>query len=165
MQFFENIFQISNNCYFVFSAWISENDIYNYSEFKAEFEHKNKRRTFKDAIKEIEIDMNLPKEISLKNIAIDPILETFEENVHALKSIYDARANILNRLNEGSDYLTILHRTLTSEQQQKMYTRIRNEFAKDERKYIENPTVSSENCTKYYYQMLYFETNLFYEIV
>lgn len=131
------------------SAWISKQNIYSYLEFKSKFVHKNKTSNFQKAIKEIENDMNHANEISLKGMSMNSILSTFEENVPSLKSIYDTRATKLNRFNEGNNFLTILHRTVTSEQQQHMYTRIRHEFAEDERKYMENPTVSLKNCSKF----------------
>lgn len=127
------------------SAWISKQNIFDYLRFKSEFSTKNRTKNFRKAIYEIENEINdEKKEITLKNIAINVILNTFEENIPLLKSIYKSRANIPNRFNNGNglDYLTILHRTVTSEQQQQMYLKIIQYFAEDERKYIENPTVS-----------------------
>lgn len=75
---------------------------------------------------------------------INSILYTYDENIQLLKSIYESKANVPDRFNKGNglDYLTILFRVVTSEQQQQMYTKILQQFVKDERKYIGNPTVS-----------------------
>lgn len=83
-------------------------------------------------------------EITLKNMAINTILGTFDENFVLIKSIFESRANVPNRFNEGNglDYLTILYRAVTMEQQQQMYLRIVQQFAKDEQKYFDNPIVS-----------------------
>lgn len=128
------------------SAWISKQNIFDYSEFKTEFEMKNRTKSFRTAIQEIENEVNSKpnEEITLKNMAIDLILTTFDESIPVLEPIYKSRANIPNRFNNGNglDYLTILYRTVTSEQQQQMYLKIVQHFAVDEKKYIENPTVS-----------------------
>lgn len=83
--------------------------------------------------------------ITLKDTPIDAIMATFEEGTPSIEALYSTHAKTLDRLinrGNGLDYLTILYRTLTSNQQQQMYLRILKKFAKDEKKYIENPIVS-----------------------
>lgn len=128
------------------SAWISKENVFNYLQFKSQFANKNRTTNFRRAIKEIEVELShkTKNEITLKNMAINSILSTFDENIPLLKSIYKIRANIPNRFNKDNelDYLTILYRTVTPEQQHQMYMKIVQQFTGDERKYIENPTVS-----------------------
>lgn len=98
------------------------------------------------AIKEIEEEINRETsvEITLKLMPIDEILSTFDEHFQLLKNIFETRAKVLDRFNQGNglNYLTILFRTLTQDQQQQMYLRIVRKFSKDERKYTQNPMVN-----------------------
>lgn len=101
---------------------------------------------FQTAMGEIEEEMGdkTKNEITLKNMSIHTILSTFDENIPSLQSIYDSKANIPNRFNKGTelDYLTILYRTVTMQQQHEMYQKLIKQFTEDEKKYSENPTVN-----------------------
>lgn len=106
------------------SAWIPKQNINDYSEFKDRFRNKNKTSCFQKAVEEIEEALRpFINKLCLKEMSIDTILCTWEENSSMLKALYESRANTLDILNRGNgmDYLTILHRILTSEQQQQMY--------------------------------------------
>ena len=93
---------------------------------------------------EDELNHNTKIEITLKNEAMSSILSTFEENVSKLKSIYEIKAKIPNRFinGNGMDYLTILCRIVTMEQQHQMYQKLIQEFTEDGEKYSNNRTVS-----------------------
>lgn len=133
---------------FLFSSgWISKRNIHNYSEFKNQFSNKNKTASFQIAIKEIEeeISRGTSEEITLKLLSTDQILSTFDEHFQLLKNVFKSRAKVLDRFNVGNglDYLTILHRTLTQEQQHQMYIRIIRTFPKDEKSYMQNQVVNT----------------------
>lgn len=108
---------------------------------------------FKNAIKEIDElvkkeneskrEQNTEK-ITLKDMTIAELLATFDENQIELQDLFDRRRGILDRLNYGNgyDFLTVLSRTLTSEQQQQMFGRIGTVFTGDFKKYIQNPKVN-----------------------
>lgn len=87
---------------------------------------------------------SIANEITLKNMAIKDIVETFDENIPFLKAIFETRAHIPNRFNIGNglDYLTILYHTVAPAQQQEMYTKIVQQFVKDEEKYLHDLRVS-----------------------
>lgn len=132
-------------------------------EFKDQFQNKNKTLRFKKAVEEIEeaIRSATPK-VCLKHMSIDAILCTLEENISTLETLYKSRANILDRLNQGNglDYLTILHRTLTSEQQQQMYLQIVDKFAEDKKTYKGNRIVSVKILKMVNIETTYFLLNL-----
>lgn len=118
--------------------------MFDYLQFKKQFETRNRTKSFRSAIKEIEDEIDNRKNgITLKEMTIEWILSTFDENIPLLKPIFESRLNILNRFNVGNglDYLTILHRTVTPVQQQKMYLKMIQRFFKDEQKYFEKLTV------------------------
>lgn len=88
---------------------------------------------------------NMSNRITLKDMSIEALIDTFDEGVPLMETLYSAHAKTLDRLiikGNGLDYLTILYRTLTPCQQQKMYLRILKKFTNDQKKYIENPIVS-----------------------
>lgn len=122
-----------------------------YLEFKSQFVHKNKSSSFRRGVDEIEEAMRLERNhseiITLKNMSDDAILATFEETRTLLENLFVSRINISDRLNIGNglDYLTILFRIVTSDQQQKMYAQIVKQFSKDEMKYTGNRIVSIPN--------------------
>lgn len=120
--------------------------MHNYSEFKNQFSHKNKTASFQLAIKEIEeeISRETSEEITLKLMPTDEILSTFDEHFQLLTNIFESRSKLLDRFNVGNglDYLTILHRTLTQNQQQQMYVQIMRTFSTSEREYFRNPKVN-----------------------
>lgn len=132
------------------SAWISKKNVYNYLNYKNQFENKNQSKSFKLAIKEIEFETNKKKDkITLKDMPIDSILNTFNENFSALKEIYKSRVNIPNRFNIGPlDYLSILYRAVTMEQQHNMYDKMIEKFIKDEETYTNNRTVNLRFISK-----------------
>lgn len=84
------------------------------------------------------------RKITLKDEPISDLLLTFDDNKMSLQSIFDQRKNQLYRHNYGNgyDFLTVLSRTLTSDQQKEMYWRLCAAFVGDSRKYIQNPMVS-----------------------
>lgn len=129
-----------------FSAWISKENVNNYSEYKERFVHKNKTIHFRNAITEIENEMSLESSnpLTLKNYSTDDIVATFDENVSLIKCLYDSHLNTLDRLIDGNgmDYLTVLFRIVTTAQQHKMHSRILQNFTKSEKAYMENPNVS-----------------------
>lgn len=137
------------------SAWIPKENVFDYIQFKNRFLNKNHTKSFQRAIKEIENELyhQTNDEITLKNVSMNSILKTFDENIALLKPIFESRVNVPNRFNVGNgmDYLTILYRTVTSEQQQQMYIKIVQQFTKDERKYFDSPTVN-------------FQTNFFFKL-
>lgn len=136
-------------------------NIQNYSEYRDQLVQKNKTASFRKAVDEIEEEIRIqvprnavngtssiemPHKITLKDMPINAILATFDEGIALLQSLYTAHANktmdhLIHRGN-GLDYLTILYRTVTQQQQQQMYLRILTEFANNQKKYFENPKVS-----------------------
>lgn len=68
--------------------------------------------------------------LSLKTMAIDDLLKTFIDHEVYIRSLFDTRRIISDRLNcgHGYDYLLVLSRLATSEQQKKMYTHITEAF-------------------------------------
>lgn len=138
--------------------------MFDYVDNKVTFSTKNKRKSFLEAVKEADeevsklnehlVDSTIPicvpetpsssdeliaiKKITLKTIAINDLLKTFDDYKAELRAIFDERKTILDRFNRGNryDYLTILSRIVTSTQQQQMYCRICEEFA--EKNYIES---------------------------
>lgn len=84
------------------------------------------------------------KKITLKNVAIDELLATFYQHKTTLQTIFDQRRSKQDRFNYGNglDFLTILSRLVTPEQQAPMYKCICRAFVTNQRKYLENPTVS-----------------------
>lgn len=121
----------------------------NYSEFKQQFACKNKTKSFRRAIEEIEEAINIEKKtirITLKNIPIEDIISTFTEHFALMENIFTSRSKVLDRFNSGYglDYcsITILYLILTPEQQQHMFLRIVQAFTRSESEYIQNPIVS-----------------------
>lgn len=135
-----------------FSVWIKSDNIFDYVQYKIEFSLKNSTKKFHDAIqqaneavsKQNEQLVNSPmqscskneagavasilspsdvKKITLKTIAINDLLKTFDDTKPALRAIFDERRKILDRFNcgNGYDYLTVLYRIATPTQQQQMY--------------------------------------------
>lgn len=146
-------------CFFSFlSAWIKSVDIYDYMQNKDKFCSKNKTKKFRDAIEEanqaiskVQKQSNEKKEadtvasntsqlhkVTLKSMDIDDLLKTFESNERNLRILFDERRYKLDRFNYGQDYdfLTVLSRIATPEQQKKMWGHISDEFAG--KNYIEN---------------------------
>lgn len=62
--------------------------------------------------------------LSLKTMAIDDLLKTFNDHEVHIRSLFHTRRGKSDRLNRGIDYdfLLVLSRLATSEQQKKMYT-------------------------------------------
>lgn len=133
-----------------FSAWLKSDNIHDYVENKNKFCNKNKSKKFEEAIKQADeaveneqqqqVNVSISYEggamanfdkITLKAIAIDDLLSTFKDNKAELRRLFDERRGKLDRFNYGNgyDFLTVLSRIATSEQQQKMYCRITDEFA------------------------------------
>lgn len=81
--------------------------------------------------------------MTLKEEPISQILCTFDQNKKMLEDIFNLRRHNLDKFNigNGMDYLTILWRTVTSEQQKAMYWRMIDAFMEDRGKYIGNPMV------------------------
>lgn len=137
------------------SAWISSKDIYDYLENKEKFCVKNNTPIFKKAVKEIEgvleeenlkeISNAIEEKITLKNVAHEVLVSSYGEHETVLRTIFDQRRHQLDRFNYGNDYdyLTVLSRTLTSEQQQVMFLEICANFMGNAVKYMQNPIVSS----------------------
>lgn len=130
------------------SAWIPDENLKDYSEYKQIFETKNKTKSFRRAIEEIEKAIeNNPSHITLENTSIASILSTFDENFSLMESIFTSRSKVLDRFNNGHglDYcsITILCRLLSSEQQKQMFFRIVQAFTKNQNEYIRNPIVSN----------------------
>lgn len=140
------------------SAWISLKNIYEYSGNKENFAGKNKTATFKKAIEEINYEyssmtknmdlqtneQNTRKKITLTDIPVAELLATFDSNKIKLEIIFNYHRSKLDRFIRGNgyDFLTVLSRIVTSEQQQAMYVKICNIFMKNFEKYIQNPIVS-----------------------
>lgn len=63
-------------------------------------------------------------------MSINDLLKTFDVHAEKLRSLFDTRRVKSDRLNRGNgyDYLTVLTRVATSEQQQKMYTHMTEAF-------------------------------------
>lgn len=136
----------------LYSAWISLHKTCHYLENKEKLGAKSKTGQFKRAISEIEAMIDEQKDLdlnefesqdgptTLEGMPVHEIIETFNENEESLGKIFGERRHIMDHFNRGNglDYLTILFRTVTSEQQQKMYTRIRDTFTKN---YLEHPIV------------------------
>lgn len=62
--------------------------------------------------------------ITLKSMDVKDLLKTFEENEAALRSIFNERRTNLDRFNYGIgyDFLTVLSRIVTPEQQKQMFS-------------------------------------------
>lgn len=136
---------------FIYSAWLSSNQISDYLEGKQRFAAKNKTVSFQKAIEEIEqaireqevektlthVFDQLNDELTLKNVPIDDIMNTFTDNKPLLQSIFEQRRFKLDRFNVGNgyDYLTVLWRVVTSEQQKTMYSTILSAFIVDVENY------------------------------
>lgn len=138
------------------SAWISPKNIYDYVDNKHKFSCKNKSKRFLAAIQQADEaiehkiqqqNSNVPisieggsstnvSKISLKTLTLDELLETFDDNKAYLRGLFDERRRKLDRFNYGNgyDFLTVLSRIATSEQQQKMYCHMTDVFA--EKNYI-----------------------------
>lgn len=117
---------------------------------------KNKTVAFKNATSEIEQEIERKNtnssenktigKISLKNVPIDELLGTFDDNKTVLQNLFEERRNKLDRFNYGNgfDFLTVLPRVLDEEQKKMMYQQICTAFMENFEKYIGNPLVSKE---------------------
>lgn len=133
------------------SAWISKNNICDYFENKVKLGGKNKTQIFKKAIEEIEEaitqsranDISIDQKIDLKNVPISELLASFTEHETVLRAIFEHRRQEIDRFifGNGYDFLTVLARTLTSSQQQAMYSKICASFMGDTQNYLQNPKV------------------------
>lgn len=138
--------------FFVFhSAWVKSEEIYDYVQYRHEFSSKNSRKIFQEAVQQA--DQAIMKEaqqqqpcksstsheaaavenfekITLKARSIDYLLKTFDDNEADLRILFDERRRRLDRFNHGNgyDFLTVLSRIATSEQQQQMYCRMTDAF-------------------------------------
>lgn len=76
--------------------------------------------------------------VTLKQMTIDDLLKTFKDNEENLRLIFDERRRKLDRFNYGNgyDFLTVLSRIATSEQQKQMWSYISDAFAG--KNYIDN---------------------------
>lgn len=137
---------------FNFSAWLSQKKICNYLQNKEKFCGKNNSQLFKKAIKEIDeaieeevraTEIIADQKIDLKNVPIAELLATYTEHKTVLQAVFEQRRHDIDRFISGNgyDYLTVLSRTLTSAQQQAMYSKICGNFMGDMKKYIQNPKV------------------------
>lgn len=131
-------------------------DISDYVQNKGNFAQKNKTSKFQTAVQEADdaikeqtahssmMELQTVKKITLKNVAIDELLATFYQHKTTLQTIFDQRRSKQDRFNYGNglDFLTILSRLVTPEQQAPMYKCICRAFVTNQRKYLENPTVS-----------------------
>lgn len=140
---------------FIKSGWVNNHDIWDYLDKEDEFSQKNITKVFAKAMDEIKAaihaekatDLGIasqPNQITLKAMPIAHILNSFDENKNLFESIFNERKSLHNRFNNGYgyDYLTVLWRLLSSEQQQAMYCRISKHFIPNEREYLQNPKVS-----------------------
>lgn len=119
-------------------------------EEREELSTKNKTSKFKQAIKEIESDIQernnvdsnetFTGPITLKDVPIDELIATFKDHEEKLRVIFSERRQKSDHLNRGNgfDYLTVLWRTVEIEQQQHMYKYVRDDFTNN---YFENPNV------------------------
>lgn len=82
-------------------------------------------------------------EISLKNVSVNDIILTLDENQQMLQNIFDASRTQCDRFIRSSlDYLTILYQTVTEEQKKAMYKCIIDSFVKEKNEYIHHLSVS-----------------------
>lgn len=153
--------------FFLFaSAWVQSNNIHDYVQHKDKFVSKNKSKKFQEAIEEAnqevlkqqstliqttnaandeetkigaESDTSSKSKITLKTMESQDLLATFEENEKSLRSIFNARRKQLDRFNNGMgyDFLTVLSRISTSEQQKEMYSHMCEAIVG--KSYYENP--------------------------
>lgn len=130
------------------SGWISRNNLKDYMVYKNVFSSKNHQKSFKLAIQEIESEIQGQNiSITIKDIPQDELLATFQDHKKKLLDIFNQRRNRLDHFNIGNgfDYLTVLYQTVTSEQQQQMYGRIRDVFGQNKKftkNYYDKPIVS-----------------------
>lgn len=136
--------------FFLFSsAWIKPENMYDYVQNKNKFGSKNRSETFLVAIKEADEAVDKANQIAkqdtmiqhdpqnmagsisspsgkitVKTLNLKDLLETFKENEATLRSIFNERRTKLERFNYGAgyDFLTVLSRTATPEQQKQMYS-------------------------------------------
>lgn len=127
------------------SAWIRPENIYDYVENKKKFESKNRSKKFREAIQEaneavssemaMQFDAQnvagalppspylvLPNKITLQDTDVSELIKTFEENEAILRPIFNERRTTLDHFHRGMgyDFLTVLTRAATAQQQQKM---------------------------------------------
>lgn len=164
--------------YSFLSAWLRRENIRSYAEYKDQLVQKNSTTSFRKAVNEIEEEIRnhvprnvvneieeetqnqMPHKMTLKDVPINEIIATFDEGIPLLESLYTAHANItMDRLihrGNGLDYLTILYRTVTQQQQQRMYLQILTKFTINQKKYFENPNVSCFlfSCL-HYFEIIY----------
>lgn len=146
------------------SAWISSQNVSEYFENKEKFSARNKTVIFRKSLEQIEeaiakdCNSNLPmtidkpatdepnttKKTTLKDETVADLLATFENNKTHLQNLFDHHRGNLDRFNFGNgyDFLTVLSRLVTSEQQKDLYMHLCNAFVGNFQKYIQNPTVS-----------------------
>lgn len=136
-------------CFLLFSAWLKSDSIHEYVENKNKFRTKNNSKKFEEAIKQADeaveneqqpVNVSIsceagaklkPDKLTLKAMAVNDLLSTFEDHKAELRRLFDERRGKLDRFNYGNGYsfLTVLSRIATSEQQQKMYCHMTDEFA------------------------------------
>lgn len=122
-----------------------------YVQHKEKFVSRNKSKKFQEAIEEADQEVvkqqstlmqtksavndeetkngaenNTPSNsrITIKTMDSNNLLATFKDHEKHLRSIFDARRGQLDRFNYGMgyDFLTVLYRTATPEQQKKMFS-------------------------------------------
>lgn len=137
------------------SAWISSKNISNFSENKEKFCGKNNTAIFKKAVKEIEEAIEEEKEnlnaksieekMTLKNVSSEILITSYDEHETVLRTIFEQRRQQLDRFNYGNgyDFLTVLSRILTSEQQQLLFLEICGKIMGNAMEYMQNPIVSN----------------------
>lgn len=109
---------------------------------------KNKTPLFIEAIKEIEEDIAHSGKITLKDVAVDGLLATFNDSKTVLQDLFDKRRGKLDRFNYGNglDFLTILSRTVSEDQKTKMYRHLCTCLTGSFEWYIQNANVSLKKC-------------------
>lgn len=145
------------------SAWIKNDDLYDFNGHKNKFNLKNKSKKFREAIQEADDALSQTQQtqqqqnndlqlqpgsrnesgnaltaLTLKNKDIVELLNTFEENKVTLRAIFTERRNILDCFNRGNgyDFVTVLDQLVSPEQQQQMCSHLSDEIAG--KKYFEN---------------------------
>lgn len=106
----------------------------------------------------IHVPEQLINQLTLKTTPISEIIITFNESKAFLREIFNQRRSILDRFNYGGigyDFLTVLWRIVTPEQQKAMYSTLMKEFIEDEREYIGSLIVSI-NMSLYLFQVFFY---------
>lgn len=124
------------------SAWIPSQNICDFVHNKATFCTKNNTKSFKNALREIEEELRQNKiehKITLKDVAVDELLTTFNENQTILQDLFNRLRSTMNHQIHGNgyDFLEVLSHTLTQAQQQAMYNHMVTFFMGSFKKYYE----------------------------